>query len=129
MIEVEMFDEKIVLDKTIYVTLDNSWELFEIHPEALQEFCYAGDWSKVCEAIKQGRTNIITPITKCVSSHFMEKGYEIIVQSKNKSIRFSELLMGNCEKSFGREIRCAQNWEKMLFSNCFDIDIPDIIGQ
>ena len=54
-----------------------------------------------------------------------ELGYEIIVQSGNKFVKFSELLNGNPEKSFGREIRQTHNWEKMLYSGCFDLDIPD----
>ncbi len=120
---VNLFGENITLDKVIYVSLDNSWELFDLFPEALENFCYVGDYKKLCQAIKENRPSIITPITKCVSSSVMEKGYDIIIQSENKSVRLSELLMGNVDGSFGRQIRESQNWEKMLYSGCFDLKI------
>lgn len=121
--KVILFGEEIVLDKTIYVTMDNSWKLFDICPDALKDYCYAGDYIKTCQAIKENRPNIVTPITKFVSSSVMELGYEIIVQCKDKAVRFSELLMGSVDGSFGREIRETQNWEKMLYSGCFDLDL------
>ena len=123
MLEVVLFDEKVLLDKVIYVTIDNSWELFDLFPEALKDFCYVGDYKKLCQAIKENRPTIITPITKCVNSSVMEKGYDIIIQSENKSVRLSDLLNGNCDKSFGRQIRETQNWEKMLYSGCFDLKV------
>lgn len=125
--KVVLFGEEVILDKTIYVTLDNSWDLFSIHPESLQSMHYVGDYCNLCRAIKERRETIITPITKCICSSIMERGYDIVVQSKDKSVRFSELLMGSVDKAFGRQIREAQNWEKMLYSGCFDLDIPSIV--
>lgn len=126
MIEVVLFDEKIILDKTIFVTLDNSVTLFDFIPFSdVNKLVYGLDFNSLCKWIKERKQVIITPITKCVSSQVMSLGYDIVVQSKDKIVRFSDLLMGNSEKSFGREIRPAQNWEKMLYSGCFDLDIPD----
>lgn len=122
--KVILFDKEIELNKTIYVTLDDDLRLFSMFPELPSYASYATSYNELCKHIKEGRDNIITPITKCVSSNIMEKGYDIIVQSKNKYIRFSDLLMGKSDGSNGREIRETQNWEKMLYSGCFDLDIP-----
>ena len=78
--------------------------------------------------IKDNRTNIHTTQTHAFSSYYydLEDGYDIKVVSKGKSILASELL-GDTKgsKSFGREIRLTQNWEKMLYSGCFALDIGD----
>ena len=120
---VELFGEKITLDKNIFVTMDDSFELFKLFPNLAEQMCFAGDYKTLCLAIKEQRPCIITPITKCVCSLTMEKGYDIIIQSEMKYVRLSELLNGAVDGSFGREIRPAQNWEKMLYSGCFDIKV------
>ena len=126
MTEVILFDEKIILDKTIFVTLDNSITLFDFIPDFnVEELFYALDLESLCQAIKSRRTTIITTITKCISSQIMELGYDIVVQSEDKFVKFSDLLMGTSDNSFKREIRPTQNWEKMLYSGCFDLDVPD----
>ena len=126
MTEVVLFDEKIILDKTIFVTLDNSITLFDFIPISdVDELAYGMDFDSLCKEIKERKQVIITPITKCVSAQVMSLGYDIVVQSKDKVIRFSDLLMGTSDNSFKREIRPTQNWEKMLYSGCFDLDIPD----
>ena len=126
MTEVVLFDEKIILDKTIFVTLDNSITLFDFIPISdVDELVYGLDFDSLCKEIKERKQVIITPITKCVSPQVMSLGYDIAVQSKDKVIRFSDLLMGTSDNSFKREIRPTQNWEKMLYSGCFDLDIPD----
>lgn len=126
MTEVILFDEKIILDKTIFVTLDNSITLFDFIPDFnVEELFYALDLESLCQAIKSRRTTIITTITKCISAQIMELGYDIVVQSEDKFVKFSDLLMGTPDNSFKREIRPTQNWEKMLYSGCFDLDVPD----
>ena len=126
MTEVVLFDKKIILDKTIFVTLDNSITLFDFIPISdVDELVYGLDFDGLCKEIKERKQVIITPITKCVSAQVMSLGYDIVVQSKDKVIRFSDLLMGTSDNSFKREIRPTQNWEKMLYSGCFDLDIPD----
>lgn len=126
MTEVVLFDKKIILDKTIFVTLDNSITLFDFIPISdVDELVYGLDFDSLCKEIKERKQVIITPITKCVSAQVMSLGYDIVVQSKDKVIRFSDLLMGTSDNSFKREIRPTQNWEKMLYSGCFDLDIPD----
>lgn len=126
MTEVILFDEKIILDKTIFVTLDNSITLFDFIPDFnVEELFYALDLESLCQAIKSRRTTIITTITKCISAQIMELGYDIVVQSEDKFVKFSDLLMGTSDNSFKREIRPTQNWEKMLYSGCFDLDVPD----
>lgn len=126
MTEVVLFDEKIILDKIIFVALDNSITLFDFIPISdVDELVYGLDFDSLCKEIKERKQVIITPITKCVSAQVMSLGYDIVVQSKDKVIRFSDLLMGTSDNSFKREIRPTQNWEKMLYSGCFDLDIPD----
>ena len=126
MTEVILFDEKIILDKTIFVTLDNSITLFDFIPDFnVEELFYALDLESLCQAIKSRRTTIITTITKCICAQIMELGYDIVVQSEDKFVKFSDLLMGTPDNSFKREIRPTQNWEKMLYSGCFDLDVPD----
>lgn len=126
MTEVILFDEKIILNKTIFVTLDNSITLFDFIPISdIDELFYGLDFESLCKGIRERKSTIITPITKCVSAQIMALGYDIVVQSKDRFVKFSDLLMGNAEKSFGREIRPTQNWEKMLYSGCFDLDVPD----
>ncbi|MGM9544086.1 MAG: hypothetical protein ACI3T9_03815 [Romboutsia timonensis] len=125
MVKVNLFDKDIELDKTIYVSLDGSMDLFTMFPESMKDYCYAGDFKRLCQFIKEKRPCIITCITKCVDVQIMELGYEIIVQNGNKFIKFSELVNGDVEKSFGREIRQTHNWEKMLYGECFDLDVPD----
>lgn len=126
MTEVILFDEKIILDKTIFVTLDNSITLFDFIPDFnVEELFYALDLESLCQAIKSRRTTIITTITKCISAQIMELGYDIVVQSEDKFVKFSDLLIGTSDNSFKRKIRPTQNWEKMLYSGCFDLDVPD----
>lgn len=77
--------------------------------------------------IKDNKTDIHTTQTHAFSCWYYDlndDGYDIKVISNNKSILASELL-GDSQgsKSFGREIRPTQNWEKMLYSSCFDIDL------
>ena len=98
MTKVNLFDVDIELDKTIYVSLDGSMDLFTMFPESMKDYCYAGDFKRLCQFIKEKRPCIITCLTKCVSVQIMELGYEIIVQSGNKFVKFSELLNGDSEK-------------------------------
>lgn len=122
---VKLFDKDVELDKTIYITLDDNIILYtKMFPDLPIHCNYAISYKNLCDYIKEDRNNIVTPITKCISSSIMEKGYDIVVQSKDKYIRFSDLLMGKSDGSIGREIRETQNWEKMLYSGCFDLDIP-----
>jgi hypothetical protein len=125
MTKVTLFGEEVILNKTIFVILDSDYGVFDLFPESTRSIevaCY----SDLCRAIDDREKMIITPITHCISSFIMGLGYEIIVVSNGRSIKFSELLNGNPEKSFGKEIRAAQNWEKMLYAGCFDLDVPEI---
>ena len=78
-----------------------------------------------CQYIHNKYDVIVTPLTSELSSLTMEMGYDIIVQSGNEYVVFSDLVSGCTEDSFGREIRETQNWEKMLYSGCFNLNIPD----
>ena len=121
--KVILFEKEVILDKTIFVTLDDSFELFKLFPNLAEQFCFAGDYKTLCLAIKEERPCIITPITKCLCASVMEKGYDLIIQSEMKYVVLSEMLNGNCNGSLGRQIRPAHNWEKMLYSGCFDLKV------
>lgn len=125
MIKVNLFDKDIELDKTIFVSLDGNIKLFSMFPEVLDDYCYAGDLKTLCEHIKDRKPCIITSLTCCISEQVMELGYDIVVQNKDKFIRFSEFMNGDYTKSFDREIRQSHNWEKMLYGDVFDLDVPD----
>lgn len=79
--------------------------------------------------IKEDRKDIHTTQTHVFHPVFYDlhdNGFDIKVVSKGKSILASELL-GDVDgnKSFGREIRPTQNWEKMLYSGCFDLEMEE----
>lgn len=81
------------------------------------------------QKIKHNVPQIHTTLTSAVSAYYYDykdDGWDIKVVHNGKHILFSELL-GDVEgnRSFGRAIRITQNWEKMLYSGCFDIDIDN----
>ena len=121
---VNLFNKDIELNKTIYVSLDGSMDLFLLFPEMIKDFCFAGDVKKLFQDIKDEKPCIITSITHCVNEQVMELGYDIVVQNGKKYIRFSDFINGDFTKSFDREIKQTHNWEKMLYSDVFDLDVP-----
>lgn len=127
--KVKMFgDEIIELDKKVIVTLDNSLEVAKMFEgKGFENYTYAGDLKHLMEQIKERKPFIITPLTRVVDSWIMEMGYDIFIQNGKELICFSDLLdyKDDGVGSFGREIRITQNWEKMLYSGCFNIEIPD----
>ena len=94
--------------------------------KGFENYTYAGDLKHLMEQIKERKPFIITPLTRVVDSWIMEMGYDIFVQNGKELICFSDLLdyKDDGVGSFGREIRVTQNWEKMLYSGCFNIEIP-----
>ena len=128
--KVNLFDKDIELNKKIIVTLDGNVDFIEeTFKDCWINVSYAQNWKDFCRQVKENYPFIITPLTSTLSSNIMELGYDLFVFSNNKYIQFSELLNGNVENSFHREIRPAQNWEKMLYGNCFDIDVSDYIER
>ena len=109
--------ENLKLDKLIVVFLS----VDDISRDLLEQVAFSvkGFQTK----FKNREPIIYTTQTRAISSRYMEAGYDIKVISEGKEILFSRLLGydENGAKSFGREIRPAQNWEKMLYSGCFDI--------
>lgn len=131
---VKLFGKEVKLDKLLIITLDGKFDPKMIINEfdynrLVYDHCFKGInafyYKDLCYYIHQGYDVIITPLTSELGSLTMELGYDIIVQSGNKFVVFSDLVGGCTEDSFGREIRETQNWEKMLYSGCFDLDIPD----
>lgn len=132
--KVTIYGKEYKLDKLLIVTLDGNFDPRILFDEfGINKLCSnctfkgvnAFYFNDLCKFVRQRSEVIVTPLTKFVDHFMMELGYDIIVQSGDKYIVFSDLLMGNSDKSFGREIRVAQNWEKMLYAGCFDLDIPD----
>lgn len=130
--KVKLFGSDIELDKILVVTLDGIVDIkmiadivgldklvFDYHFKDIWVYNY----TDLCKYLHNNTDVIITPLTNCVSSLTMENGYDIIVQNKNKFIRFSDFMLGDYEKSFGREINQNHNWEKMLFNGNFDLDL------
>lgn len=133
---VKMFgDEIIELDKTMIVMLD--WQkntqglikniLKDIGVEDYSLIEYDNNFKSLQDALRSKEPCIITTLTCEVSPLTMEMGYDIYVVSNGDFVLFSELLDYKDDGigSFCREIRITQNWEKMLLSGCFNIDIPD----
>lgn len=117
---VTLFGEEIVLDKEIYIFLDTA-AIVEAEVDKL------GPRDQICvtvfdtaAAIEKEVKKILTTCTHFLSARYMEKGYNIIILKGQQRIFMADLLNNNPE---GREIRPAHNWEKMLYSGCFDIDI------
>lgn len=100
---------------TVYLTME------DIPVDLRDEVCYTVKDFDL--AIKNKQDFIYTTQTKAISSHYYQDGYEIEVISEGEHITASRLLGydDNGSLSFGREIRLTQNWEKMLYSGCFNI--------
>ena len=122
--KVRLFNNDIELDKKIIVTLDDSLEIFEMFKNEWVDVTYASNWTDFCEQIKKRNPMIVTSLTRALDSSIMELGYDLFVQNGNNLVQFSKLLVGDTEKSLGRQIRETQNWEKMLYSGCFNIEVP-----
>lgn len=116
---VTLFGEEVVLDKELYIFLD----MAAITEAEIDKFEPRDQiWVTVFDtatAIKKEVKKILTTCTHFLSARYMEKGYNIIILRGQQKISMADLL-NNPE---GREIRPAQNWEKMLYAGCFDIDI------
>lgn len=116
---VSLFGEEIVLDKEIFIFLD----MAAIVEAEIDKFGPRDQiWVTVLDteaAINKRINKILTTCTHFLSARYMEKGYNITILKGNQRISMADLL-NNPE---GREVRPAQNWEKMLYSGCFDIDM------
>lgn len=130
---VNLFGKEVILDKLLIISLDGEFDIWNIMEDVGVERLvydyhfkgtYAGNYKTLCKLLDNRCEVIVTPLTSEISALTMELGYDIIVQSGHKFIKFSDLLMGNDDKGIGRQVRATQNWEKMLYSNCFDLDIP-----
>lgn len=79
--------------------------------------------------IKNNKNIIHTTQTSAISSYYytyQNNGWDIKVIHKGKEILFSKLLADyEGSKSYGREIRLSQNWEKMFYSGCFDVNLEN----
>lgn len=116
---VTLFGEEVGLDKEMYIFLD----MAAIVEAEIDKFEPRDQiWVTVLNteaAVKKEVNKILTTCTHFLSAEYMEKGYNIIVLKGQQRISMADLL-NNPE---GREIRSAQNWEKMLYAGCFDIDM------
>ena len=123
MVKVNLFGNDIVLNKIICIVLDDI--PLQVIFDNTKNFkdtsnvCFCNNYRDLCKTINKRKQFIITPITSILSSLTMELGYELLVFSNNQCVTFSTLLNK-------KEIRCSQNWEKMLYSGCFNLDIPEI---
>lgn len=123
MSKVMLFGNEVILDKRLIVTLTNDLLVWKLFKDVWENVSYAQTFEDLTKQINQNYPMIITPLTHFLIPEVMERGYDLFVVSGNKKICFSELLNGG-DGSYHREIRETQNWEKMLFSGCFELDIP-----
>lgn len=118
-----LFDNYVKLDKFIYIFLDTSPEL-KSKLRCDENFNEAKTIDKLYCDIRNKVPLIVTNLTHCLCSNIMELGYDFIIVSNEQQLKFSNMLSSG-KGSFGREVRETQNWEKMLYSGCFNIEIPD----
>lgn len=126
--KVTLFGNEVVLDKRLIVTLSGDLEVWNIFKDVWENVSYAQTFEDLVRQINNKYPMIITPLTHFLIPEVMERGYDLFVVSGKRMICFSKLLGGE-EGSFGREIRETQNWEKMLYSGCFDIEIPRLVVE
>ena len=100
---------------TVYLTME------DIPVDLREEVCYTV--KDLDLALKNKQDFIYTTQTNAINSSYYLDGYEIEVISEGEHITASRLLGydDNGALSFGREIRIGHNWEKMLYSGCFNI--------
>ena len=111
--KVEFGNEDINLTKVIKVYIDR-----EIPEEDLLKCCFtASSFNKV---IKSEAEEIITTQTHAINSSNYLNGYDIVLISKGYQIKFSDILSGKYN-DYIREIRISHNWEKMFYSDLFNI--------
>lgn len=66
--------------------------------------------------IEDNKEYIYTTQPHCLHASIYNKGYDINIINKDKSVLVSDMLNN-------KVMRLSQNWEKMLFSNALDIQI------
>ena len=116
---VDIFGKNIVLDKEIYIFLDTKAIVnAEVDKFGPRNPIYTTILDTAA-AIEKEEKKILTTCTHFLSSYYMEKRYNIIVLSGDERISMADLL----NSAEGRQIRASQNWEKMLYAGCFDINI------
>lgn len=102
---------------TVFLTNDDLYGFIEAQDE-MPKISYT--WETFNVAIACEDEKIYTTLLDAVSPKYYELGYDIIVISEGKYMRFSDLVRGGFH---GRDIRTTQNWQKMLKSGVFSPDI------
>ena len=98
---------------TVFLTNDDLYGFIDSQ-EDMPKIAYT--WEAFQAELALESEEIYTTLLDAVDSYYYEKGYDIIVVSEGKYIKFSELLRTGFE---GREIRLAHNWQKMLKNDIF----------
>lgn len=78
-----------------------------------ERVCYS--WESFCQAINKKIEHIYTTVLDAVHPEFYLNGYDIIVISQGRHIKFSELLE-NQDPKRNRDLRLGHNWHKMLLN-------------
>lgn len=98
---------------TVFLTNDDLYGFIDSQ-EDMPKIAYT--WKAFQAELALESEEIYTTLLDAVDSSYYEKGYDIIVVSEGKYIKFSELLHTGFE---GREIRLVHNWQKMLKNDIF----------
>jgi hypothetical protein len=98
---------------TVFLTNDDLYGFIDSQ-EDMPKIAYT--WEAFQAELALESEQIYTTLLDAVDSSYYEKGYDIIVISEGKYIKFSDLLRTGFE---GREIRTTHNWQRMLKNNTF----------
>lgn len=100
------------MKKQILIKLD------ETDPKLFTHITY----NEVVKALERDTPEIVTPIISCFSQRWVARGYEVWVHSKDAQICLNKLISN-------KEIRPAQNAEKMLRNGCFGFIHKEAYGD
>lgn len=98
---------------TVFLTNDDLYGFIDSQ-EDMPKIAYT--WEAFQAELALESEEIYTTLLDAVDSSYYEKGYDIIVISEGKYIKFSDLLRIGFN---GREIRTAHNWQRMLKNDTF----------
>lgn len=124
--KVKIFNRKIILDKLLIISLDGNFKPDKFYNEKWKEIVFpngsfnckfAFNYEDGYKLIRRKENIIFTTITKFLDVLVMKEGYEIIVTYKDNYISFSDLFSSE-------KIKENQNWEEILYSGFFTLDIP-----
>ena len=115
MLPVTLTRDNLVLDKLIKIYLtDEDIPVNEKVVYTLKDYILA---------FNRRDTIINTTILEPLQDNAMFEGYDIEVISEGKHIKFSDMLNGNTNNCFGRDLKLCHDFHKLLVAGGFDIKV------